>query len=79
MRSPSLFLVSECSSISPGWINTDESMSQRVEEKAWHASGRIGKPNDVAEVVEFLLSHEDGLLQEAILLSMAELPKDGVP
>lgn len=49
-------------SISPGWINTDESYVATVEEKAWHASGRIGKPNDVAEVVSFLLEREDGFI-----------------
>jgi len=49
-------------SISPGWINTDESYVATVEEKAWHASGRIGKPSDVAEVVSFLLEREDGFI-----------------
>lgn len=49
-------------SISPGWINTDESYVATVEEKAWHSSGRIGKPSDIAEVVSFLLEREDGFI-----------------
>ena len=49
-------------SISPGWINTDESYVATVEEKAWHASGRVGKPHDIAKVVEFLLEDEDGFI-----------------
>lgn len=49
-------------SISPGWINTDESYVATVEEKAWHASGRVGKPSDVAEVVAFLLEKDDGFI-----------------
>jgi NAD(P)-dependent dehydrogenase (short-subunit alcohol dehydrogenase family) len=49
-------------SISPGWINTDESYVATVEEHAWHASGRVGKPHDVAEVVSFLLEREDGFI-----------------
>lgn len=49
-------------SISPGWINTDESYVATVEEKAWHASGRVGKPSDIAEVVSFLLEREDGFI-----------------
>jgi len=49
-------------SISPGWINTDESYVATVEEKAWHASGRVGKPSDVAEVVSFLLEKKDGFI-----------------
>ncbi len=49
-------------SISPGWINTDESYVATVEEQAWHSSGRIGKPRDIAEVVSFLLEREDGFI-----------------
>ena len=49
-------------SISPGWINTDESYVATVEEKAWHSSGRVGKPSDIAEVVGFLLEREDGFI-----------------
>ena len=49
-------------SISPGWINTDERYVATVEEKAWHSSGRIGKPSDIAEVVSFLLGREDGFI-----------------
>jgi len=49
-------------SISPGWINTDESYVATVEEHAWHSSGRVGKPSDIAEVVSFLLEREDGFI-----------------
>ena len=49
-------------SISPGWINTDENYVPTLEENGWHASGRVGKPSDIAEVVAFLLEREDGFI-----------------
>jgi NAD(P)-dependent dehydrogenase (short-subunit alcohol dehydrogenase family) len=49
-------------SISPGWINTDETYKPTKEEHAWHSSGRVGKPSDIAELVRFLLEREDGFI-----------------
>jgi len=49
-------------SISPGWINTDENYEPTHEEHAWHPSGRVGKPSDIAELVDFLLEREDGFI-----------------
>lgn len=48
--------------ISPGWINTDENYEPTAEEHAWHPSGRVGKPKDIAEVVAFLLEQRDGFI-----------------
>lgn len=48
--------------ISPGWINTDENYTPTEEENAWHASGRVGKPKDIVEVVTFLLERSDGFI-----------------
>ncbi|MDD2384913.1 MAG: SDR family oxidoreductase [Sulfurospirillaceae bacterium] len=48
--------------ISPGWINTDEDYTPTAEEHAWHPSGRVGKPKDIAEVVAFLLERKDGFI-----------------
>ncbi len=49
-------------SISPGWINTDESYKPTKAEHAWHPSGRVGKPSDIAELVVFLLEREEGFI-----------------
>lgn len=49
-------------SISPGWINTDENYIPTPEEHLWHASGRVGMPSDVAELVLFLLERNDGFI-----------------
>lgn len=49
-------------SISPGWINTDETYAPTKEEHAWHPSGRVGKPSDIAELVRFLLESEEGFI-----------------
>ena len=45
-------------SISPGWINTDESYTGDEEDHLQHLSGRIGKPNDIASLVLFLCSEQ---------------------
>lgn len=49
-------------SISPGWINTDESYIPSQSENAWHPSGRVGKPSDIAQMVVFLLSQKEGFI-----------------
>ena len=45
-------------SISPGWINTDESYTGDEEDHLQHLSGRIGKPIDIASLVLFLCSEQ---------------------
>ena len=49
-------------SISPGWINTDENYIPSLQEHAWHPSGRVGRPSDIAELVAFLLERNDGFI-----------------
>jgi NAD(P)-dependent dehydrogenase (short-subunit alcohol dehydrogenase family) len=41
--------------ISPGWIATKDYDSLRQKDHAQHPVGRVGKPEDVAEMVAFLL------------------------
>lgn len=48
--------------ISPGWINTDETYQPTDEEDEWHASGRVGRSSDIAEMVVFLLARNDGFI-----------------
>ena len=48
--------------ISPGWINTDENYIPSPDEHAWHPSGRVGRPSDIAELVAFLLERNDGFI-----------------
>lgn len=49
-------------SISPGWINTDENYLPSAQDNAWHPSGRVGTPNDIAEMVLFLLRQKEGFI-----------------
>lgn len=49
-------------SISPGWINTDVTYTPTQSDNAWHPSGRVGEPKDVAEFVAFLLEKEEGFI-----------------
>jgi NAD(P)-dependent dehydrogenase (short-subunit alcohol dehydrogenase family) len=46
--------------ILPGWINTEaeDGYIPTKEDHEWHASGRVGVPNDVAELVAFLADDE---------------------
>ena len=43
-------------SISPGWINTDDTFTGSNLDHKQHPSGRIGSPNDIAQLVLFLCS-----------------------
>ena len=45
-------------SISPGWINTDETFIGDKEDHLQHLSGRIGNPKDIASLVLFLCSKQ---------------------
>ncbi len=41
--------------VSPGWIQTTNYGALRRKDHAQHPAGRVGKPQDVAEIVAFLL------------------------
>ncbi len=41
--------------VSPGWIETENYRALRRKDHAQHAAGRVGKPEDIAEIVAFLL------------------------
>ena len=43
--------------VSPGWIHT-EGPDPSPEDHAWHPTGRVGRPADVAEAVAWLLDAE---------------------
>jgi NAD(P)-dependent dehydrogenase (short-subunit alcohol dehydrogenase family) len=44
--------------VSPGWIATSDYATLKRKDHAQHPAGRVGKPQDVAEVVAFLLDRE---------------------
>ena len=44
-------------SITPGWINTDENYLPTKNDNFQHPSGRVGTPDDVVDVVKFLLKN----------------------
>jgi NAD(P)-dependent dehydrogenase (short-subunit alcohol dehydrogenase family) len=44
-------------SITPGWINTDENYLPTKNDNFQHPSGRVGTPEDVVDVVKFLLKN----------------------
>jgi NAD(P)-dependent dehydrogenase (short-subunit alcohol dehydrogenase family) len=44
--------------VSPGWIETKDYAALRRKDHAQHPAGRVGKPQDVAEIVAFLLEAE---------------------
>jgi len=41
--------------VSPGWIATKDYNTLRAKDHAQHPAGRVGKPEDVAEIVSYLL------------------------
>ena len=45
-------------SITPGWINTDENYLPTKNDNFQHPSGRVGTPEDVVDVVKFLLKNK---------------------
>ena len=44
--------------VSPGWIATKDYNKLRVKDHAQHPAGRVGKPEDIAEIVAYLLDGE---------------------
>jgi NAD(P)-dependent dehydrogenase (short-subunit alcohol dehydrogenase family) len=44
--------------VSPGWIMTGDYSTLRDEDHAQHPVGRVGRPEDIAEIVAFLLDAE---------------------
>jgi NAD(P)-dependent dehydrogenase (short-subunit alcohol dehydrogenase family) len=44
-------------SIIPGWINTDKNYKATKKDNSQHPSGRVGIPDDVVDVVKFLLKN----------------------
>ena len=44
-------------SITPGWINTNEDYLPTKNDNFQHPSGRVGTPEDVVDVVKFLLKN----------------------
>lgn len=45
-------------SVSPGWIATRDYGALRRKDHAQHPAGRVGKPEDIAEIVAFLLDRD---------------------
>ena len=41
--------------VSPGWIETNNYAGLRRKDHAQHPAGRVGRPEDVAEIVAWLL------------------------
>ena len=44
--------------VSPGWIDTGNTAKLTRRDHAQHPAGRVGKPEDIAEIVAFLLDRE---------------------
>jgi NAD(P)-dependent dehydrogenase (short-subunit alcohol dehydrogenase family) len=44
--------------VSPGWIATKDYNKLRAKDHAQHPAGRVGKPDDIAEIVAYLLDGE---------------------
>ena len=44
--------------VSPGWIATKDADKLRAKDHAQHPAGRVGKPEDIAEIVAWLLDGE---------------------
>ncbi|MDQ8197374.1 SDR family oxidoreductase [Pelagicoccus enzymogenes] len=48
--------------VSPGWIQTDPREETSEADELQHPAGRIGAPNDIAEMVAYLLSQKSGFV-----------------
>ncbi len=54
--------------VSPGWINTKEE-ALRPEDHAQHPAGRVGRPEDIAALVAWLVGPESGFVTGAEFLA----------
>ena len=48
--------------IAPGWIHVNEQETLRPEDHAFHLSGRVGKPEDIARTCLFLCEPENDFI-----------------
>ncbi|MDR2036469.1 MAG: SDR family oxidoreductase [Bacteroidales bacterium] len=48
--------------ISPGWIEVNDDVVLSPEDHSQHPAGRVGKANDIAEMVAYLLSEKAGFI-----------------
>src|SRR5258706_1442569 len=54
--------------ISPGWIDTSNGTHLSTEDHAQHPAGRVGRPEDIAGAVAYLLSADAGFMTGAELV-----------
>jgi len=54
--------------ISPGWIDTGKSGPLRPEDHAQHPVGRVGRTEDIAAAISYLLSEDAGFITGAELI-----------
>lgn len=54
--------------VAPGWIHVNSNEMLRPEDHAFHPSGRVGQPGDIARIIRFLCEeHNDFINGETII------------